>query len=233
MKKCGHGCSYWDTKGDSCNVNPKPVTERTAESVGCKSHDGPHAPLDGQMEFDTPIYLLELCRKCKGTPATFKCGFENVPDTETGEIVGLRCTGYSHVEEEATQGSLCSRCKLDPTNGADEPCGEEVDDIDGTCTRFLIAEGAWPCSECSRYDGEEVDPECDMQDDGLCESFNQIDKDVDPVTGEIINNRLCLGCADYQVTCDGKTDGAVECDDFKEPPTETEAEEQTPAEVEA
>ncbi len=228
MKQCGYGCGYWDSRAKNCNVNPKPVTERSPESVGCKFHNGPDAPLDGQLEFPAAkIYLMPMCHSCKGNPATHKCGFEALPDEETGEVViGLKCTGFEHVEEETTRGSLCSRCASDPTNNGGEPCGGEVDDIDDTCTRFQVAAGAWPCSECGLYEEDMPAAECDMQEDGLCDGFLQkVSRDDDPETTEDIN-QICKGCAAWRGNildpdkekCSGKTDGSVECDDFEEKP---------------
>lgn len=242
MKKCGYGCGYWDDRADSCNCNPKPVTERTKESVGCKFHNGPDAPIEGQMEFDTPLYLLGICRSCKHNPATSPraCGFEQIPDEETGEVAGLKCTGFEHVEDPANNhGSLCSRCERDMVNGAEEPCGGVVDDIDGTCGLFNVAADAWPCNVCA-HEGIEVTDDgykCDMQDDGLCASF---ERDI---------NQLCKGCGCYVALehpgfcgptadhiCEGKADGSVECDDFVDPPAtdlEQEVSEEEAEKVEA
>src|SRR5665811_414619 len=229
MKLCGK-CGYW---GGQCYINPNPVGGRTETSIGCKFHNGPEEPIDGQLSFSAEkIFLLDLCNTCKGNPAGTNCNFELVPDEETGEAIGVKCTNHQHADQLTAEepGSICSRCANDPTNGGEAPCGGEVDDIDGTCFKFAIAEGAWPCGEC----GHRLNDDCPCTGpaaDGLCDELIEIPapiEEVDDVDADV--NQLCRPCLLWwknfdgaglepgEARCPGKDDGSVECDDFKDIP---------------
>ncbi|MCL4473537.1 MAG: hypothetical protein M1455_06310 [Actinobacteria bacterium] len=217
MKFCGK-CGYW---GGKCFINPNPVGGRTEESIGCKFHNGPDEPIDGQLSFPAdPVFLLNLCRSCEGDPSGDSCGFEVTLGADSNEPEGLFCTKFRRIAEPPIPGSLCSRCDIDPSNGGE--CERDgVNKDTDECKEFVIAEGAWPCGECAvtlgvMPDGLEV--ECQLDNDGLCENFVQVSlPDDDDI------NQLCKSCAPFKGNdvggiCLGKTDGSVECEDYMEMP---------------
>jgi len=130
LKRC-RGCSYWDKDAESCNYSPSPVGSekgRRPLSTGCKNHDGPHDPLEGQLELVATPDLAELCAACINTPGDPGCQFER-DEAAVGEDdvrPFLYCNGFA---EKENPDDLCLSCKnasddcpLDPPLNADTGC---------------------------------------------------------------------------------------------------------------